>query len=440
MRQKTIRVMPVLKTKTTLAHRVDFREVRKRVLAFLKENPIPALAGMEEAVVSHWIQNPDDNVFADFRDIFVGVVVSGAKRHSGDLAAEAGNQKLFFKMDVPFPSPTSPTFTFIDLFAGIGGFRMALQKAGGKCVFSSEWEKEAQKTYERNYGEVPFGDITQQEVKNFIPAGFDILCAGFPCQAFSLAGQRKGFKDDYKGLSRGTLFFDVLSITQKHKPKVIFCENVKGLTIHDKQRTFKIIIKALAEAGYTVHAKILNSKYFGVPQNRERVYIVAFRNDIDSSRFAFPTEHKKTVTLRTIIEEKPVSAKYYLSTQYLLTLRNHRARHEAKGHGFGYVIRDLDDVSGAVVCGGMGREGNLIIDDRLEDFTPVTQIKGEVNREGIRKMTPREWARLQGFDESFMLAVSDVHLYKQFGNAVTVSVIKAIWKQISEVLDEQKNR
>jgi len=399
---------------------------------------MPCIKGMEPSVVSHWIQNSKDEVYADFYDIFCDILSSEKCRKN--QAANSGYQELLFKFNIPYPPPSKPKFTFIDLFAGIGGFRLALQEAGGKCIFSSEWDKDAQKTYEHNFGEVPFGDITKQKIKDLIPSEFDILCAGFPCQAFSLAGQRKGFSDNYKGLSRGTLFFEVVEIAKKHNPKVIFCENVKGLTIHDKQRTFKTIISTLEKTGYTVYFQILNSKHFGVPQNRERVYIVAFRNDIDSSGFKFPVENKKTVTIRKILEKNPVSAKYYLSTQYLQTLKNHRARHEAKGHGFGYVIRDLDDVSGAVVCGGMGREGNLIIDNRLEDFTPVTKIKGKVNCEGIRKMTPREWARLQGFDDSFKLVVSDVHLYKQFGNAVTVSVIKAIWKQISEVLDEQKDR
>ena len=231
-------------------------------------------------------------------------------------------------------------------------------------------------------------------------------------------------------MSRGTLFFDVVRICDLHKPKVIFCENVKGLTIHDKGRTFDIILKTLDELGYNVYNKVLNSKNFGVPQNRERIYIVAFRKDIDSSKFSFPKPKSKIPAIRDIIEKNEVSPKYYLSTTYLNTLKAHKARHAKKGNGFGYLIRDLDDVAGAIVCGGMGRERNLIIDPRLTDFTPVTHIKGEINREGIRKMTPREWARLQGYPNSFKLPLADAPTYKQLGNSVTVNVIQAIAKQI----------
>ncbi|MCL1878781.1 MAG: DNA cytosine methyltransferase [Defluviitaleaceae bacterium] len=329
----------------------------------------------------------------------------------------------------------------IDLFAGIGGIRLGFDQAFGdtiKTVFISEWDEKAQQTYRANFPDSVeiAGDITQVDEAT-IPA-FDICLAGFPCQAFSLAGARKGFTDDYKGMSRGTLFFDVARICAHHKPKVIFCENVKGLTIHDKGRTFDIIegaMRTLPEKGYTVHAKVLNSKDYGVPQNRERIYIVAFRNDIDSEDFEFPQPTDSSKRIKDILEEQPVSAKYYLSDVYLETLRRHRARHEAKGHGFGYEVRDWEDIAGAIVCGGMGRERNLLVDKRQTDLTPVTKIKGSVNTEGIRKMTPREWARLQGYPDSFALTVADVHLYKQFGNSVSVPVISAIAKQIKIILD-----
>jgi len=326
----------------------------------------------------------------------------------------------------------------IDLFAGIGGIRRGFEAAFGdmiETVFVSEWDEKAQVTYRANYPDSCeiAGDITQIDEKNIPP--FDICLAGFPCQAFSLAGARKGFSDDYKGMSRGTLFFDVVRICTYHKPKVIFCENVKGLVGHDRGRTFEIIKGALTQIGYTVYEKVLNSKDFGVPQHRERIYIAAFREDIDSSEFSFPDPTDSSKRIRDIIEEQPVSAKYYLSDVYLETLRRHRARHESKGNGFGYQIRDPDDIAGAVVCGGMGRERNLIIDKRQTDLTPVTKIKGNVNTEGIRKMTPREWARLQGYPDNFVLPVADVHLYKQFGNSVSVPVIKAIATQIKSVLD-----
>ena len=331
----------------------------------------------------------------------------------------------------------------IDLFAGIGGISLGFENAFGEgieTVFVSEWDKYAQKTYSENFKDdfSIAGDITQIDAKD-IP-DFDICLAGFPCQAFSLAGARKGFDDDYKGMCRGTLFLDVARICEEHKPKVIFCENVKGLVIHDKGRTFKIITKTFEDLGYKVFYKVLNSKDYGVPQNRERIYIVAFRNDIHSDNFTFPEPTDTNKVLSDIIEAQEVSVKYYLSTVYLDTLRKHKARHAAKGNGFGYEIRDLHGIAGAIVCGGMGRERNLIIDNRLTNFVPVTKIKGEVNREGIRKMTPREWARLQGFPDNYKLALADVHLYKQFGNSVTVPVITAIAKQIKLILDQNATK
>jgi len=330
----------------------------------------------------------------------------------------------------------------IDLFAGIGGIRLGFERAfkgSIRTVFASEWDIQAQKTYKANFTDAVdvTGDITAI-AEDAVPP-FDICLAGFPCQAFSLAGRRKGFEDDYKGLSRGTLFFDVARIAAHHRPKVIFAENVKGLTIHDRGRTFKIIRGTLEELGYTVHTKVLNSRDFGVPQNRERIYIVAFRSDIDSTSFTFPEPTDSSKSIADILEEQPVSPKYYISDVYLETLRKHRARHEAKGNGFGYEVRDHDDVAGALVCGGMGRERNLIVDHRQKNLVPVTHIKGKINREGIRKMTPREWARLQGFPDDFVLPVADVHLYRQFGNTVTVPVIEAIAQQIRGILIPGEN-
>lgn len=329
----------------------------------------------------------------------------------------------------------------VDLFAGIGGIRMGFDNAFKnkiKTVFISEWDKYAQKTYKLNFKDdfEIAGDITKIKTEN-IP-DFDICLAGFPCQAFSMAGKREGFNDDYKGMCRGTLFQEVVRICEEKKPKVIFCENVKGLVNHDKGKTFYIIKKAFEQIGYNVYYKVLNSKDFGVPQNRERVYIVAFRKDIDSTMFQFPIGKDDNKCIKDIMEKNVVSVKYYLSTVYLETLRKHKKRHESKGNGFGFQIRDITEKAGAIVCGGMGRERNLIIDKRLTNFTPITNIKGEVNREGIRKMTPREWARLQGFPDSFKLELSDTQLYKQLGNSVTVNVIEEIANKIKEVLEKNE--
>lgn len=320
----------------------------------------------------------------------------------------------------------------IDLFAGIGGIRLGFDQAFGndiKTLFVSEWDKKAVETYKANFDDKIdiAGDITEVN-ENDIPE-HDILLAGFPCQAFSLAGHKKGFED-----ARGTLFFDVARIIKRHNPKVVFCENVKNLVNHDRGRTFKVIKEILEELGYVVFYKVLNSKNFGVPQNRERIYIVAFRKDIAPKTFEFPEKTDDTKVIKDIVEEHEVSPKYYLSTAYLESLKKHKERHASKGNGFGYEIRSTDSVAGAIVCGGMGRERNLIIDNRLTNFTPVTHIKGEINREFVRKMTPREWARLQGFPNDFKFVVADTHLYKQFGNSVTVPVIRAIAEKIKKCL------
>ena len=255
--------------------------------------------------------------------------------------------------EIPFPAPKKPTFTFIDLFAGIGG----------KCVYTSEWDEQAKKTYHANFGEIPFGDITKKETKELIPESFDILCAGFPCQAFSIAGKRGGFE-----YTRGTLFFDVAKIIKNKKPKAIFLENVKGLRNHDRGKTLKTILNVLREdLGYFVlEPQILNAKDFGVPQNRERIFIVGFRDDLSIDEFQYPEPSNSKVSFEQIKEEKTVSVKYYLSETYLNTLIKHKKRHASKGNGFGYEIIPDQGTANAVVCGGMGRERNLVFDDRLE--------------------------------------------------------------------------
>ncbi len=353
-------------------------------------------------------------------------------------AAESPNQFNLFEefFDIPFPDPQKPRFTFIDLFAGIGGFRIAMQNLGGKCVYSSEFDPKAQESYLANYGEMPFGNITKPSTKQYIPKRFDVLCAGFPCQAFSLAGKRLGFKDE----TRGTLFFEIEDILRKHQPKAIFLENVKGLAIHDKGRTLKTILEHLDDAGYdVVPPQIVNAMDFGVPQHRERIYIIGFKKSlhIDINKFKYPepqTTGENRPKFRDVMEKKVPSVKYYLSDVYVETLKRHRSRHEAAGHGFGYEIIDIDGVANAIVVGGMGRERNLVIDKRLKDFTPVTNIKGEVNREGIRRMTPREWARLQGFPDTFKIVVADASAYKQFGNSVAIPAIQATAERELKIL------
>lgn len=399
----------------------------------------------KEAVITHFLQNRGTAF-----DIPYQLDAEDLLRHHRFLLNLGGNQlqnldpfenALFNEFDnVPFQHIQNPTFTFIDLFAGIGGFRMAMQNLGGKCVYSSEWDEQAKRTYYANYGEVPFGDITLEETKRFIPNDFDILCAGFPCQAFSLAGKRRGFNE-----TRGTLFFDVAEILRRKQPRGIFLENVKGLKIHDHGRTFEVIKNTLEEVGYVIanDPQIVNAMNFGVPQHRERVYIIGVRRDIaenngitrDVIQESYPAPTDPDKTFADVKEVDPVSVKYYLSTQYLQTLIRHKARHAAKGNGFGFEIIQDNQVANAIVVGGMGRERNLVIDNRLRDFHPVTHIKGEVNREGIRRMTPREWARLQGYPDNFQIVVADASAYKQFGNSVAVPAIQATARRLLDLLN-----
>lgn len=395
----------------------------------------------KEAAFTHYLHNHKNGVSQFYKPTAIDLVqdvlnYNDPSDHINQKVAERALQKYLFnfKNDAPFPEPKRAKFKFIDLFAGIGGFRMALQNLGGKCVFTSEWDKYSQKTYEANFGEVPFGDITSEATKSYIPDNFDVLCAGFPCQAFSIAGQRAGFED-----TRGTLFFDVAEIIKRKQPKAIFLENVKGLRSHDKGRTLKTILKVLRDDlnYYVPDPEVMNAKNFGVPQNRERIFIVGFRKDLGITEFKYPKPTDSNKSIGEILHKEEVSVKYYLSTQYLKTLKDHKERHANKGNGFGYEIIPPSKQSNAVVCGGMGRERNLVLDHKLTNFVPVTKIKSKVNREGVRKMTPREWARLQGFPDNYRLdQVSDAQGYKQLGNSVAVPAIQATAEKIIKLLNK----
>ncbi|MDR1236507.1 MAG: DNA cytosine methyltransferase [Holosporaceae bacterium] len=326
-------------------------------------------------------------------------------------------------------SPGS-SFTFVDLFAGIGGIRKAFQNLGGRCVFSSEIDPFARKTYCANFDEEPFGDITKIN-KCDIP-DHDILAAGFPCQAFSIAGKRGGFND-----TRGTLFFEVADILKVKKAKAFFLENVKGLANHKQGKTLETILNVLRnDLGYVVpDPKIINARDYGVPQNRERIFIVGFRGDlgIKAEDFSYPAAVNFKKSLKDILEDKPVSFKYYLSSKYLECLQKHKNRNAAKGNGFGYEILDPDSVANALVVGGMGKERNLVRDERLENSVAYEKI----NKDGIRKMTPREWARVQGFPDSFKIPVSDSQAYKQFGNSVAVPAVQAVAEVLIKLLNDR---
>lgn len=302
------------------------------------------------------------------------------------------------------------SFDFIDLFAGIGGFRIPFEEIGGRSVFSSEWDKFSQETYRANYDEAPAGDITQIRPEDIPP--HDLLTGGFPCQPFSNAGLKKGLND-----ARGTMFFYVAKIIEYHRPKVVLLENVKALLHNDKGRTFETIKRVLTEdLGYTVHYKVLNAKDFGVPQNRERVFIVALR---DGGDFEFPQPTNMKTKLGQILEKDP-DPKYTISDKLWASHQRRKENHLKKGNGFGYRLFDENSEYTSTISARYYKDGSEIL---------VAQ-KGK----NPRKLTPREASRLQGFPADFKIVVSDVQAYKQFGNAVAVPVIQALAYNLKEQL------
>lgn len=327
---------------------------------------------------------------------------------------------LFAGQQIPFPSPSEAKFTFIDLFAGIGGFRLALQSLGGKCVFSSEWNKDAAKTYETNFGEYPHGDITLPQTKALIPKDFDILCAGFPCQAFSIAGLRKGFAD-----TRGTLFFDIEEIVDKHRPKVIFLENVKNLISHDGGRTLSIIKQQLSELGYHVHHSVLNSSAYGVPQNRERIYFVALRQDLTKTDFSFPSPSSERISIQDILEHNPTDAK-------VITRPDIQMRDKEWIEDKFNILGNKPNRPIQIGFLGKGGQGERIYDPRGHAITLSAYGGGVGSKTGlyliegqVRKLSPRECARVQGFPDNYILAKPTL-AYTQLGNSVSVPVLRAI--------------
>lgn len=323
-----------------------------------------------------------------------------------------------FAQTRPFAVPNeAPDFRFIDLFAGIGGIRIPFQELNGRCVFTSEWDRFAQKTYNANFGEVPAGDITKIEAKD-IPS-FDVLLGGFPCQPFSQAGLKKGFSD-----TRGTLFFEIERIITEKRPKAILLENVKQLLTHDSGRTFSVIKEHLETLNYSVSYRILRAADFGVPQHRERIYIVCFDKESlpvpDGYQFPFPKSTGIKTRLGDILE-KDVDPKYTISQSLYEGHLRRKEENKKKGNGFGFSLFNADSVYTNTISARYYKDGSEILIDQGHNVPP-------------RKLTPRECARLQGFPESFIIPVSDAQAYKQFGNSVAVPVIRAIAKiMISEL-------
>ena len=312
---------------------------------------------------------------------------------------------------------------FIDLFAGIGGFRIALEKHGAKCVFTSEWDEPAQITYKENFGDMPHGDITKINEAD-IPK-HDILCAGFPCQAFSISGKQKGFKD-----ARGTLFFDIARIAKHHQPKVLFLENVKNLVIHYHGNTLKIILRILDEIGYNAYYQVLMASHYGVPQARERIYIVAFRNDLGVNYFYFPKPTYKKIYVKDVLEDDAKTSdcivyrkdiKFWKrdETPQLKPIQIGQINNGGQGERI-YSINGHAITLSAYGGGAAGKTGAYFVNGK------------------IRRLSPRECARVQGFPESFKIPVSKSQSYKQFGNSVAAPVVESVFLQILKVLNSGK--
>lgn len=384
----------------------------------------------KHASFTHYLHNHKNGVSKFYKKAALSYVKEILEKeyppeHVTNKVAEEALQYLLIDINklLPFPAPEKPKFKFIDLFAGIGGFRLALQNLNGKCVFTSEWDKNSKQTYKANFGEIPFGDITKPKTKNYIPNNFDVLCAGFPCQAFSIAGYRKGFSD-----TRGNLFFDIEQIIEKHRPKVVFLENVKNLVSHDKGKTFKIITEILEKKlQYKVSFKILNSMtHSNVPQNRERIFIVAFdpkqvENYID---FKFPSEIPLTKTIHDIIDKEKQDDKFYYSKEhkYYPELEKIMTNRDTVYQWRRVYVRENKSNVCPTLTANMGTGGHnvpLIIDDF-----------------GFRKLTPKECFAFQGYpmDKYIFPQIANSKLYMQAGNSVTTPLIERIGKEIIKVL------
>lgn len=315
---------------------------------------------------------------------------------------------------VPFPNPNKYKFTFIDLFAGIGGIRLPFTELGYKCVFSSEWDKYAQQTYLANFGEMPFGDICKSSTKKYIPEKFDLLLAGFPCQAFSIMGKRKGFAD-----TRGTLFFEVASILRKHSPKAFLLENVKQLVTHDKGRTFETILATLEELGYAYKWKVLNALDFGLPQKRERVIIVGFKDKKLIDKFNYDFE-KIPYNLSDILEEDSEVDSSLYASEMIIKKREERTKN--KKIFFPSIWHE-------------NKSGNIsVLDYACALRTGASYNYLLVN--GRRRPSSRELLRLQGFPDDYRISVSHSEIRRQTGNSVAVPMIRQIARKIDNILSE----
>ncbi len=347
--------------------------------------------------------------------------------HQASAPQAQGPLLPFEPNTIEVPVPDTLPFTFVDLFAGIGGFRIALEKLGGKCAFSCEWDRYSQKTYKSWFGETPHGDIREVKPKD-IP-DHDVLAAGFPCQPFSIAGVSKkkslGMAHGFKCETQGTLFFNIVSIVEAKRPPVLFLENVKNLTSHDKGRTWGTIHASLVDLGYAVNFKVIDAAGW-VPQHRERIYIVCFDKKVfgENPPFEFPSAPSPGPKFKDILERTP-DKKYTLTDHLWTYLQEYAERHRLKGNGFGFGIADPEGVS-RTLSARYYKDGSEILIKQGQK-TP-------------RRLTPRECARLMGFPDDKKIVVSDTQAYRQFGNAVVPKVAKAVGERIISTMRWQLTR
>ena len=392
------------------------------------------------ALLSHYIQLQGNVEAEEYGKALI--------RHGIDISAMPLKANYSTSLQLPFASEERK-FTFIDLFAGIGGFRLAMQNFGGCCVFSSEWDDAAKQTYFENYGEVPFGDITKPETKELIPNKFDVLCAGFPCQPFSYSGQKLGFKDKTKG----TLFFDVCEIIRERQPQVFFLENVKGIISHDSGKTIGTIRSVLTdELGYDIHEAVLCSLDFGLPQKRERWYCVGFKTKTD---FEFPFGDKKGATLRDIIDlsnDDPSLAipkfemdriRYHFEHADEIRVKHDNSKYAPNTKKGKYGIYSFQKPDGSLRF-HVGDPAKTQIQEAfyscLDSYASTIIANRTPKLWDIgRKLSILESIRLQGFPDEFRIPVSDAQGYKQLGNSVSVPVLSAIISRIIEHIETEDN-
>jgi len=391
-----------------------------------------------KAVVHQWGHAIayDNDIFASSKGANKGEILKLLKETKCYQSSKQFKKEL--RDSINLNPDEKPKFTFIDLFAGIGGMRQGFELAGGACVFSSEFENKAQETYHENYGEYPFGDITKIANEELVDANWvdaipshDILIGGFPCQPFSHAGLKMGIED-----TRGTLFDNIAQILNSKKPKFALLENVRGLISHDKGHTLKIVLRKLIHMGYrcsipeeiifsedakilkeAAKSMVLRSRDFGVPQNRQRIYIVLWRKDLDIN-FKYPAPTGKATKVSDILEKTPKS-KYTISDKLWAGHQRRKINNKKNGKGFGYGLVSPESEYTNTISARYYKDGSECLIDQGEGRNP-------------RKITPKEASRLQGFPDGFILNKSDVQAYKQFGNSVSIPVIEALAIKILE--------